>query len=51
MVLFAYLAYLEPTRQAPPADWRMESTYTWALTLERAKRFAAEQAAPGEIAA
>jgi hypothetical protein len=51
MVLFAYLAYLEPTHQAPPADWRMESTYTWALTLERAKRFAAEQAAPGEIAA
>ena len=51
MVLFTYLSYLEPAHQAPPADWRMETTYTWSLTLERAKKLTAEQAAPGEIAA
>ncbi len=51
LLLLAYLAYLEPALQQPPANWRLESTYTWTLTLERAKRLASEDAAPGEIAA
>ena len=40
LILFGYLAYLEPIRQAPPADWRLQSTQTWNLTLERAQKFA-----------
>jgi hypothetical protein len=38
LILFAYMAYLEPARNAAP-DWQMESTHTFNLTLERAKRF------------
>jgi hypothetical protein len=51
LTLLAYLAYLEPARQAPPADWRLESTYTWNLTLERARRFATESTKPGDTLA
>ncbi len=48
LILFAYLGYLEPLRQSPPTDWRMESTQTWSLTLERAQKFAAENAEPAD---
>jgi hypothetical protein len=51
LLLFAYLAYLEPQRVAPPADWRMAPTYTFALTLERARRFAGEEEKIGETIA
>ena len=51
LTLYAYLAFMVPERQAPPADWRMESTYTWNLTLERARRFATESTKPGDILA
>ena len=45
LILFGYLAYLEPVRQAPPKDWRLQETYTWRLTLERAQKLAASIAA------
>jgi hypothetical protein len=51
LTLYAYLAFMVPERQAPPTDWRLEPTPTWRLTLERAEKFAAENAAPGDIAA
>jgi hypothetical protein len=50
LALFAYLAYLEPVRNAPPQDWRMHSTNTFNLTLERARKFV-EGAEPGESVA
>jgi hypothetical protein len=37
VILAKYLAYLDPTRQAAPEDWRMESSYTWMKTLERVR--------------
>jgi hypothetical protein len=39
-ILYGYLSYLEPARQSAPEDWRLQSTYTWQLTLERAQKFA-----------
>ncbi len=38
LILCAYLAYVDPVKVAPPQDWRMESTYTFALTVDRARR-------------
>jgi len=40
LILYGYLAYLDPARQSAPEDWRLQSTYTWQLTLERAQKFA-----------
>ena len=40
LILHGYLAFLEPTRQSAPEDWRLQSTYTWQLTLDRARKFA-----------
>ncbi len=52
LVLFAYLAYIEPARKEAPTEWRLEPTRTWLLTLDRARRFAAESAKPaGPLAA
>ncbi len=48
LILFAYLAHMEPERIAPPADWRMEPTYTFALTLKRARKFAEAKERPGK---
>ncbi len=45
LVLFTYLACLEPARQAPPAEWRLEETRTFRLTLERARKFAGKPGA------
>jgi hypothetical protein len=42
LILLGYVAYLEPIRQEPPVDWRLQPTGTFALTLERAQKFAAE---------
>lgn len=39
-LLLAYMDYLEPARGARP-EWRLETTATWALTLQRAEAFAA----------
>jgi hypothetical protein len=39
VVLAKYLSYLDPARQAAPDDWRMESSYTWLIMLERARGF------------
>ena len=52
LTLVGYLSYLEPTRQAPPAHWSLESTYTFRLTLERARKFAkANETRSDELAA
>jgi hypothetical protein len=48
LVLYAYLAYLEERRQAPPAEWHLQPTRTWRLTLERARKIAEEAAKPGD---
>jgi hypothetical protein len=40
LILYGYLAYLEPIRQSAPEHWRLQSTYTWQLTLDRALKFA-----------
>jgi hypothetical protein len=41
-VLYNYLAFLDPVRKPAPAEWQFNSTTTWNLTLERAKRLVAE---------
>lgn len=40
LMLANYLAYLEPERQTPPDEWRLQTTQTWQLTLDRAQKFA-----------
>jgi hypothetical protein len=40
LILANYLAYLAPERQNPPAEWHLQATETWRLTLERAQKFA-----------
>lgn len=51
LILFGYLAHLEPVRQEPPKDWCLQETYTWKLTLERARSQVASAAASETIAA
>jgi len=51
LVLFAYLAVVEPVRKAPPKDWRLEQSRTWLLTLERARQLVGEGKKPGETIA
>ena len=51
LILAAYLGYLEPVREQQTAEWRMESTPTWVLTLERARQFAKEPESGDSIAA
>lgn len=40
LILSSYLAYLLPDRLAPPTGWQLQSTETWNLTLERARKLA-----------
>jgi len=51
LVLFAYLAYVEPVRQKPPTEWRLEPSRTWLLTLERARQIVGEGKKPDETIA
>ncbi len=51
LALFHYLAYLEPVRGAAPQEWRFHPTYTFNLTLERAKKLAAESGKDETLAA
>jgi len=42
LTLYRYLGYLDPVRKPAPGGWRLHSTYTWRLTLDRAQKFAEE---------
>ena len=51
LTLVGYLSYIEPRRQAPPTHWSLESTYTFRLTLERARKFALAKIRSDDLAA
>lgn len=51
LMLCGYLEYLEPVRQASPEGWQLNPTYTWNLTLDRARKFASAANANETIAA
>ena len=51
LMLCNYLEYLEPARQASPQGWRLHPTYTWNLTLDRARKVAAAANTNDTIAA
>ena len=48
MLLLGYLRHLEPQRAKAPADWRLEQTATWMMTLKRAESGAQAAAGKGE---
>ncbi len=55
LALLRYMEHMQPARGEPPAEWTLQPTYTWNLTLKRAQEAAGgangETKSDGSIAA